>query len=768
MADENAKTEPKTGETLKVSPYANRATSNIDGISIVTGKAVPRVDGPLKVSGRATYTSDVMIDGMCFGVPVGATIAKGKIKSLDTSAAEKMKGVIAVYSHGKFGPLYRSAPSETMTSKVEESRPPFEDNEIRYYGQYIALVVAETFEIAQAAARAIKVTYSTEKPHLELEMKPEDLKKQDSHRGDAKAAFANAAVKVEQTYVTPFEVHNPIEMHATVAHWTNENGSEKVTLFETSQAVANHQNVLAQMLGLPRENVRVISKFLGSGFGGKLWPWPHSPLAAVAARLLKRPVKIVVDRQQMFTNVGHRPRTQQTIRISANEKGQLQSLEHDYVTMGSMLDDFKENCGEVSASLYNIPSVTVNSSIARRNLGTPTSMRGPGAVPGLYALESAMDELAVALKMDPVQFRILNDSLIDLSTGAPFSSRKFKECLELGAKKFGWSKRNAAIGSMKDSDEILGWGVASCTWIAKRLDASVAVEFHRDGIIKVSSSAHDIGTGMYTAVAEIVREETGWPLEKIEVHLGDTDLPVGPLAGGSMATASMIPATILACKDATKRLMTTAIKTPNSPLHGEKPEDLKFDKGSISSSKTGKSIAFTKLMETANLAIVSGQGQSKGTFGPSEKGKPTTKSFGAHFVEIGWTPSLARLRVKRVVSVIDAGRIINFQPAKNQIEGAIIMGIGMGMFEAAEIDRRDGNIVNKNLADYIVPVHADAPEIDVTFLDYPDKAVNEYGARGVGEIGLAGIAPAICSAVYHATGVRVREIPVKIEDLLKA
>ena len=319
---------------------------------------------------------------------------------------------------------------------------------------------------------------------------------------------------------------------------------------------------------------------------------------------------------------------------------------------------------------------------------------------------------------------------------------------------------------MKSGDEILGWGVAACTWQAKRLDAAVSVEFHQNGRVKVNTSAHDIGTGMYTVLAEIINQETGYPFDRIDVSLGDTDLPVGPLSGGSMATASVIPPMLQAIKEATKRLVMAAAQVPSSPFFHEQPNDLKLENAEVKSSKSGKSVPVAELMKKTNMSIVSGQGSAKGTFGPTEKGKPSTKSFGAQFIEVGWNPLLARLRVKRVVTVIDAGRILNFQPARNQIEGAVVMGIGMGLFEQAEYDPRYGDPVNKNLADYIVTSHADCPEIDVTFLDYPDKAVNEYGARGVGEIGLAGVAPAITAAVYHATGVRVRELPVRIEDLI--
>ncbi|RYF38467.1 MAG: xanthine dehydrogenase family protein molybdopterin-binding subunit, partial [Cytophagaceae bacterium] len=398
-----------------------------------------------------------------------------------------------------------------------EPRPPFEDKIIRYYGQYVAVVIAETFEIAQAAARSIRVSYDEEKPNLSRKMEQEDLKKEESKRGDVAKGFASAPVKIDQTYITTPEVHNPIEMHATVAIWDEKDG--KYTLYETSQALATHQNVMAQVMGLPKENVRVISRYLGSGFGGKLWPWPHSALAAAAARKLKRPVKIVLDRSMMFTNVGYRPQTEQKIKIGAGPDGKLISLEHSYVAQTDMLGEYKENCGEVSGFLYGVPNVLVNSGVARRNMGAPTSMRGPGAVPGLFALESAMDELAVALKMDPVQLRLLNDTQIDGSSGRPFSSRHLKECLELGAQKFGWDKRTAGIGSMRNGNEIIGYGVSACTWGARRLDATVSVEFKRDGKIRVKSGTHDIGTGMYTVLAQIVHEQLGIPMDKIEVHL---------------------------------------------------------------------------------------------------------------------------------------------------------------------------------------------------------------------------------------------------------
>jgi xanthine dehydrogenase YagR molybdenum-binding subunit len=735
-------------------------------IKTVKSQRVPRIDGALKVTGRATYTSDHNFDRMLFAVPVCATIAKGKIKSIDESLARRMNGVAAIYTHKNIGALFRVAPDDGFNSRVDEARPPFEDEIIRYYGQYVALVVAETFETAQAGARAIKVSYADDKANTDLDLKQEDLKKVDSERGDAQAAFQKGEVTVNQTYTTPNEFHNPIEMHATVAKWGKDsNGDPEVVLYETSQAIHTHQNVLAQILGLPKDRVRVVSKFLGSGFGGKLWAWPHSALAAQSSRLLGRPVKLVIDRKMMFTNVGYRPHTQQTMKLSATKEGKLTSLQHHYATLAGMDGEYKENCGEVSSFFYNVDNVKVTSGVARRNVGTPTSMRGPGAVPGLYALESAMDELAIALHMDPVKLRLVNDTEMDGARKRPFSSRHFKECLELGSERFGWAKRNPQVGSMRDGDEILGWGVAGCTWMAARLDADAVVDLNPDGRVRVSCSTHDIGTGMYTVLAQIASEELKIPIQRIDVVLGDTQGPAGPLAGGSMATGSVIPAVVDAVKAASAKLLKIATKMPVSPYFKQDEKDLKFSEGVITSKKSG-STEFGALIKKLNVGSVGGKGSSKGSMGNPNQ-KETMQSFGAHFIEIGWNPKIARLKVRRVVTVIDGGRIINYQPAMNQIQGAVVMGIGMGLFEHGEFDRKYGYTANANLADYVMTVHADMPDIDVTFLDYPDKALNSYGARGIGEIGLAGVAPAICSAVYHATGIRVRDLPVKIEDLLR-
>ena len=459
------------------------------------------------------------------------------------------------------------------------------------------------------------------------------------------------------------------------------------------------------------------------------------------------------------------------MRIGATAEGKLLALQHDFVHHVAMLDDYKEDCGEATPMQYSVPNLRVTFATARRNVGSPTSMRGPGRVPGLYATESALNELAFQLKIDPVQLRILNEPKIDEGKNMPFSSRHLVECFQLGAEKFGWSKRDPAVGSMKRDGLTLGWGMAGASWIATRFAADANVELRDDGSARVACCTQDIGTGTYTVLAQITAEKTGVPVNKVEVALGDSRLPKGPISGGSMATASVVPAVIQAADNAIASLLTVATKTPGSPFEKRKPEDLAFEAGRVFVKADGdasRGVPFADLLKRADLRMISGDGKSQATFSMDgqAKSKFSLNSFGAHFVEITWQPEIARLRVSRVVTVMDAGRIINTLAGRNQIEGGVVMGIGMALMEHTSYDPRNGAPINSNYADYVVPVNADVPPLEVHFLDYPDKEANPLGARGIGEIGLAGVAAAITDAVHHATGVRVRELPVKIENLL--
>jgi xanthine dehydrogenase YagR molybdenum-binding subunit len=728
----------------------------------VIGKALPRIDGPLKVSGKAQYASDHSFPGMLYAVPVGATIANGAVTAIDTARARQMPGVRAVFKRGDLGPMHRITANFADLYFMDEPRPPLDDDIVRYFGQYVALAVADTFEQAKAAADAVAVSYKANTPNVDPRMVAEKTKVA-SERGDADAGFAGAPVTIDASYSIAPETHNPIETHATVAVWEG----DELTLYETSQGVVNHRNVVADMLGLARDKVRVISKFIGSGFGGKLFPWPQSPLAAAAAIALRRPVKLVLSRPMMFQTVGHRPRTEQRVRLGASADGKLVSLQQDYVNATSVLDDYEENCGEATPHMYSVPNLRVTSGTVRRNIGTPTSMRGPGAVPGLFATESAMDELAVKLGLDPLQLRLLNEPDLDEGLGLPFSSRHLKECMTLGAEKFGWSQRNTQVASMKRDGVTLGWGMAACSWLAARFDCTASVELRDDGTVRVASAAQDIGTGTYTVMAQMAAEMLDIPMERVEAVLGDSGLPPGPLSGGSMLTASLVAPISGAIAAAGQKLIAAATASQGTPFRGANVRDLEFSHGRVATKGANPvTKTFDEVLRSLKIGSVSGEGSGEGTFPPKEKPTVSSHSFGAHFVEVTWAPEIARLRVSRVVSVIDAGRILNPLAARNQIEGAVVMGIGMALFEGTEYDPQNGAPMNASLADYVVAANADVPALEVHFVEYPDLNLNTLGARGVGEIGLAGTAAAITNAVFHATGVRARELPLKIEDLL--
>jgi xanthine dehydrogenase YagR molybdenum-binding subunit len=746
------------------------ADPNAPPPSEVIGAMVPRIDGPLKTTGTARYASDYNFPGLAYAVPVRATVASGRILRIDSTAAESMPGVLLVMHHGNIMPLYRNAPGDGRNS---ENRPPFEDETVYYWGQYVAAVVAETLQQAQAAAAVVRVKYEPAKFSVDrslsdtvpAEGQPGGPRVM-SNRGDTDGAFASAPIKLDEVYTTPVETHNPMEMHATVAVWDG----KRYTLYESTQGVMNHQNVMAQVLGEPKENVVVVSKFIGSGFGGKLFPWTHSAIAAAASRKLERPVKFTLSRKMMFSNSGHRPNTQQRMRLGATADGKLVSLQQDYRNHTSYGDDIRENCGEATPFLYSTANLKVTSALIRRNVGTPTPMRGPGAVPGLFALESAMDELALKLKKDPVELRLSLDTLTDEEKNKPFSSRHLKECLQVGAERFGWSRRTPEVGSMRKGDLILGWGVAAASWGANRGVCEASVDLRNDGTARVSCGTQDIGTGTYTVIAQIVSDKTGIPVDKIDVVLGSSSLPPGPTSGGSTATSTLIPAISDAANAAVNVVLKVASGTKGSPFQGRELDSIVLAAGRVHAKgeSPASGVPYQEILRMANLASANGDGKSGGLGADPRSHNYSTHSFGAQFVEVEWDPGIARLRVSRVVSVVDGGRIINKRTATNQMAGAIVMGVGMGLFEETVYDPRNGHPINDNFADYIVPTIADTPEIDVHFLDIPDPVLNEYGARGIGEIGLAGVAPAITAAVYHATGVRVRQLPVRIEDLLGA
>jgi xanthine dehydrogenase YagR molybdenum-binding subunit len=511
------------------------------------------------------------------------------------------------------------------------------------------------------------------------------------------------------------------------------------------------------------DRVTVLSPYLGSGFGGKLFLWPHTVLAAAAARKLGCPVKVSVTRAMMFTTVGHRPATKQSLKLAATKDGMLTAIQHDTVCHTSFTDLYLEDCGTTTKALYTAKNLHVAHAVARVNRGTPTAMRAPGSAPGLYALESAMDELAIKLRMDPVELRLKNIAAeVEQDTNKPWSSNHLHECLTMGAEKFGWSQRNPEPGSMIKGDTVLGWGVAACSWPADRQSCSARVDINADGTVRASCATQDIGTGTYTVIAQVVAELTGLSFEKIEVQLGDTSLPPGPISGGSWVTATVTPAVAEATRLALKRLTAVAI-SKQGPLANADEKSVTAQNGMLVNKHDGKQASFADILASKRLASLSGEVT---TAMDKEAEKYAFRSFGAHFVEVEWEPDIARLRVARCVSVLDGGRIMNPKAARNQIAGAIVMGVGMALFEENIYDVRSGRPVNNNFADYVVSTNADAPKMDITFLDYPDLHLNEFGARGIGEIGLTGLAASVANAVYHATGKRVRELPITLDKLM--
>jgi len=546
-----------------------------------------------------------------------------------------------------------------------------------------------------------------------------------------------------------------MEMHATVARW--EDGH--LYVFETSQGVTVHRNTLASVFGLTPDQATVDSPFIGSGFGSKLFMWPHSVAASAAALSVGRPVKLLVPRAQMFTATGHRPETMQRLRLSADSSGKLNSVRHESINTTSMTDQFTENCGGVSRSLYSCLNVLVSHKVTSVNRGSPTSMRAPGAAPGLFALESAIDELALAVGKDPLAFRLQNISTHDESVNLPWSSNHLPEAIATAADRFGWSKKNPRIGSMRDGHEIIGYGMAACNWDALRTPAEARVQLRSDGTAFVSCAIQDIGTGTYTIAAQVVANLTGLPVERSKVKLGNSSFPAAPMSGGSWATASVTPAIAEATRNAINQLKGFAT-AERAFFAGAKPADLRLENGQLTDGK--RTAAFEAILKGQRMANAEGFAQTPG----APTGKYSFRSFGVHFVEVRWDPGISRLRIARVVSAIDVGKVMNPLTARNQVEGAIVMGIGMALFEGTEYDPRTGMPANNNYAEYVVPVHADQPDIEVIFLDYPDLQLNEFGARGVGEIGITGLAAAVANAVYHATGTRIRELPITLDKLI--
>lgn len=701
----------------------------------VIGTDVSRKDGRAKVTGTATYAAEHQIPGLVHGYLVTASIANGQIKSIDTGAAEKASGVITVFTHKNLPKVFMPT-NDFMTSKIYEARLPLSDDKIHYAGQIIGLVVADTFERARDAAHLVKVEYATQKPVVEAakaifkEAPPQMGEELKFEKGNFATGVAGATTKLTATYKTSTEMHAPMEPHAIIAHWQDANS---LTVYEPSQWVFATQRTYAELFGLPSERVRVVTPFLGGAFGCKAFPWPHGILCAAAARKLQRPLRVVLSRRQMTANSGHRSETEQTMRLGATADGILTAIAHEAKSCTSPVEVFIEPCTGVTPVMYTAPNLKLKQELAVLNIGTPTFMRGPGENPGMWALESAMDELAWMLKIDPVELRLKNEAKEDQRKDLPFSAKHFADCLQVGAEQFGWKDRPKQPRSLTRDGKLVGWGMAASTFPGLRGAASVKVRLLPDGTAHVLTAGNDMGTGAYTVVAATAADALGLPVERIQVELGDSLLPDGGLAGGSRMTASLVPAVMLACQQ--------VLKTANAKTAQE---------------------AFATLGQSGRAAIEATASSAPG----DEAKKWAFQSWGAHFCEVSVDEEIGRLRVTRWVSVMDIGRVINSKTAASQVRGGVIMGIGQALMEECHLDPNVGYPVVYDLATYHFPAHADIPRIEVAFVGEPDLNFNPAGVRGVGEIGITGVSAAIANAVYHATGKRIRDLPITPDKLL--
>lgn len=739
------------------------------------GPARNRVDGRLKVTGAAKYSVEFAVPKCAHGWTVESNIAKGKITAIDTKAAQAVPGVLAVLTHlnmPKFKEASKKEERGISSGIRNEERFPLSDNGVHYAGQYVALVIAETIEQARHAASLVKVSYTPEEPLLTMEAAvklAEKPKKNNEtpvqiNKGDAATALKDASlVRIEQTYITPTETHNPIEMSGTIAHWESD---KKLTLYDATQFVKGVQNIVARSLGLELENVRIVCPFVGGAFGCKGAVWMHVLLAAMGAKVAGVPVKLHVSRRNMFVGTGHRTPTRQKLSLAATKDGKLQAIQHVSETLTSPVGEFTESCGARSTGLmYESPSIRVEETVYPVNVATPTFMRAPGECPGSYALECALDELAIALKMDPVALRLVNHADNHPTKNLPFSAKHLKEAYQSGAERFGWAKRNPEPRSMREGDLLVGWGMATATYPAHKMSAAAKVILRADNTATVQCATHDLGTGAYTAFTQISSEQLGIPFENLTFELGSSDFPFGPVAGGSNSTGTVGTAIHEAAVLAHKAVAELAVKDPKSPLYNAKLDDIAL----VAEGRIGvvtdkaKSDSFTDIIKRAGRDSIEVQSEQP----KMEQSKTHAfQSWGAHFCEVKIDPLLPRVQVTRVVSVMNCGRVVTPKPARSQIIGGVVMGIGMALTEETSYDPATGLPVIRNLADYHVPTNADVPEIDVSFVGEPDFTFNPIGARGMGEIGVTGIAAAIANAVYHATGKRVRDLPITPDKLI--
>lgn len=709
-----------------------------------TGKAIDRVEGHLKVTGMAKYASEFPIKDKVYGQGLNSTIAKGEIVSIDTSEAEKLPGVLKIitYKNAEKLKTFDKQMTEVSTTSIA---PVLQTNKVHFYGEYVGLVVAETFEQAQYAARLVKFKYKKDaNPAIHLEKlrakayKPNE--QSDYSRGDLKAGLAAADEKLEVTYNTPIEHHHPMELHAVIASWDN----GKVTAYASQQIVNDATIAISDTFQIPKKDVRVVAAYVGGGFGSKLNVERHVIMAVMAAKMVGKPVQVTVTRQQMFTNTSLRQHNEQKMKVGAKKDGTLTALSHETLSHTSPTLEFQEACGLGTQMLYKVPNNFVTHRLVPLNLQTPFAMRAPGEATGSFALESAMDEMAWKLRMDPIDFRVKNDTQTDPSNNKPFSSRLLVECLRIGAEKFGWKDRKTEPRTNKKGNWLIGHGVSAAARSSPYLKTNSKVILALDGDkvnATVQMDATDIGTGSYTIIAQTASEYLGIPVEQVKVELGDSNFPVTPGSGGSWGAASFCNSAMAACEN--------AIKTLKQNRNIKEEEEVEL----------------ADLMKKNQLTKF----EAEGSAGPSKEfDEHSVYSFGANFSEVWVDKDTGMFRIKRMVNVGAAGKILNPKTAYGQIIGGLTMGVGMAMAEQTRVEPNFGNFITRSFADYHVPVNLDMANVDVVFLPEDDKIANKMGVKGIGELGITSVAASISNAIFNATGKRMRDLPITPEKLIEA
>jgi xanthine dehydrogenase YagR molybdenum-binding subunit len=724
-----------------------------------------RVTGRAVVTGKAKYAAEHNLPGITFGVLVESTIAKGSIKSIDTRSAERAPGVIAVISHlnSMKVPGYDAGENPAKAPTNGRELQIFNSNTIYFNGQPIALVIADTYERAVFAALQVKATYNKETQQTDFHEMGKSVKAlegnryNDNTRGVADA-WKNAPVTVETEYIVPIEVHNPMELHATVAEWKD----EKLTVYDKTQGVKSTQRSLMNAFKLEEENVQVYAPFVGGGFGSGLRTWPHVIAAAIGAKMTGKPLKLVLTRDQMFTMVGYRPYTLQKMGLGATTEGKLVGISHEADSITSSYEQFNEATVNVSRLLYACPNVTTRYKVFPLDLSTPTWMRGPGEATGTFALECAIDELAHKLNLDPVEFRLRNYAETDPERNRPYSSKYLKEAYQLGADKIGWKNRNAKPATFKEGDWYIGYGMGTGVFNAGRGTAKALARIFADGTLLVQSAVSDSGPGTATAMTIIAADIMKVPTKKVTFELGDSSLPPGPTQGGSSTTSTLGSAVNDVCLSLRKKLAELAINTAH--FHDYKVSDLDFEDGYVvAASDHSKKISYADLLKQNNLTQLEVTEESKAN---PEMRNYSAFSYSVHFVKVKVHATTGVVRVDRVVTACDAGKIVSPKTAESQVIGGVVGGIGMALMEEGVIDTRYGRWVNNNFADYHVPVQTDVPHVEALFVNKPDPYLNAMGAKGMGEIALIGFAAAVANAVYNATGKRVRNLPITLDKLL--